>query len=244
MQQALEVNPQQLSTLEKDLILHYLRELYQIYAHAEAHALPIIKPMAEVPVPEKQTEKEVVQKSLEFKFESESHPAPEPVKPVEPVMEKKHSVVDAMPEIKTEVMVNPFLPPTTAHGMNTPSSPAHDSVAQTSSVKVNSSTVPVSIQELFDIKKGTDLSEKLNDLPLKDINRALGLNDRLEIIKTLFGGNKALFDQTIVELNALKSFEDAELLLGTGVAIQFKWDHEEKNEKAIDFIKLIRRRYL
>ena len=84
----------------------------------------------------------------------------------------------------------------------------------------------------------------MNELPLKDINRGIGINDKLEILNTLFGGQKTLFDITISELNNLKSYEEAQNILGNGPAIQFKWDHDDRREKAIEFIKLIRRRYL
>ena len=60
-------------------------------------------------------------------------------------------------------------------------------------------------------------------------------------MNTLFGGQKTLFDITI---NELKSYEEAQNILGNGPAIQFKWDHDDRREKATEFIKLIRRRYL
>lgn len=42
MHQSLETNSQ-LSALERDLILNYLRELYEIYLETEVHALPVLK---------------------------------------------------------------------------------------------------------------------------------------------------------------------------------------------------------
>ena len=69
MHQSLETNSQ-LSALERDLILNYLRELYEIYLETEVHALPVLK-ATPVAASAKTEEKDPVQKTLEFKFDTE-----------------------------------------------------------------------------------------------------------------------------------------------------------------------------
>ncbi|MEO5581161.1 MAG: hypothetical protein ABIR66_00600 [Saprospiraceae bacterium] len=235
MHQSLEFNSQ-LSSLERDLILNYLRDLYNIYLDADVQVMPIIKPMVVVSSPEHPIEKEVIQKTLEFRFD----PIDEPLKTYEP---------------KTIIPSDIHIAPMVHHAdvelkhvdVPNPKEPAIHYVQPSVSVTPPNSAksiVRASIQELFEVKKGTELSDKLHELTLKDINRAIGINDRLEMVANLFGGQKPLFEQTISELNNLKSFEDASELLGLGPALQFKWDHEDHKEKAIEFIKLIRRRYL
>ena len=229
LHQALEANPQ-LSSLEKDLILSYLRELYNIYLDADVQVMPVIKPATPVNHPESPTEKESVQKTLEFRFD----PIDEPLKTYEPKTILPSDIHIPPAVFTSEVEPIPAEVPK-------PKEPITSFIPPTAQ---KSSTVRASIQELFEIKKGTELSDKLHELPLKDINRAIGINDRLEIVFTLFGGQKPLFEQTVTELNNLKSFEEAAELLGLGPALQFKWDHEDQKEKAVEFIKLIRRRYL
>lgn len=237
MQQALESHAQ-MSILERDLILHYLRDLYHIYAEAEVQILPTVKPIVPTaPAAEVVTDKDPIQKTLEFKFE----PVEEPVHVLEPKISKVETNAPVTPSyaISPEA-VEPKVP---EQKVEVPK--AKDPVIVTPVPHAaKPSTVRASIQELFDVKKGTELSDKLLDLPLKDINRAIGINDRLEFISKLFGGQKAVFEQTIVELNNLKSLDEAEELLGHHIALTYKWDHEDQKEKAIDFIKLIRRRYL
>lgn len=236
MHQALEFNPQ-LSSLERDLILNYLRDLYNIYLDADVQVMPTIKPISTPPSPDHPIEKEVFQKTLEFRFD----PADEPLKTYEPktIMPSEIHLAPmahhADIEIKHAEVHKPFEPVVTL---------VQPSIAVTPPVSPKSQIVRASIQELFEVKKGTELSDKLHELPLKDINRAIGINDRLEMVANLFGGQKPLFEQVISELNNLKSFEEASELLGLGPALQFKWDHENHKEKAIEFIKLIRRRYL
>ena len=231
MHQSLESNAH-LSTLERDLILNYLRELYEIYYSADVNTMPELKNPVITPV-EKPVEKEVIQKTLEFKFSPEVKNDPPVVEsdtppPIyEPILKEEVKIV--VPDPVKEILPEPFIEIKPGNSIPSSSKP---------------SSIPVSIGELFEIKKGNDLSDKLNELPLKDINRGIGINDKLEILNTLFGGQKTLFDITISELNNLKSYEEAQNILGNGPAIQFKWDHDDRREKAIEFIKLIRRRYL
>ncbi|MEP7320382.1 MAG: hypothetical protein ABI761_00635 [Saprospiraceae bacterium] len=236
MHQALEFNPQ-LSSLERDLILNYLRDLYNIYLDADVQVMPTIKPISNAPSHDHPIEKEVVQKTLEFRFD----PVDEPLQTHEPktIMPSEIQIAPmvhpAEVEVKHSEAQKPYEPVVTF---------VQPSIPVTPPIAPKSHIVRASIQELFEVKKGTELSDKLHELPLKDINRAIGINDRLEMVAGLFGGQKPLFEQAISELNNLKSFEEASELLGLGPALQFKWDHEDHKEKAIEFIKLIRRRYL
>lgn len=238
MHQSLETNSQ-LSALERDLILNYLRELYEIYLATEVLPLPTLK-IAPATVTAKPEEKEPVQKTLEFKFDTED--SSKPIDEIVPV--PSVPFIEPLPaeeEIKTVLPPTPAPPPAPAPAVSSEplkaSTPEH--------VPTNKlASIPASIIELFEIKKGSELSDKLNELPLRDINRGIGINDRLEMVNTLFGGQKQLFDQIITDLNTFKSFEEARDLLGAGPAVHYKWDHVEIRDKAVDFIKLIRRRYL
>jgi len=215
----LELHPQ-LSALERDLILNYLRDLYDVFLESPTPALPVIK--TKEPINHTNQEKESNQKTLEFKFEhlEELREAEKSIQPVE-LPHHEPAVVASVPP-KEEI----------------------STVVETTVIHSKIISIPVSILELFDIKRGSELSDKLHDLPLRDINRAIGINDRMEIIHTLFGGQKQLFEQIIIDLNSFKGYEEARDLLGHGPAIHYKWDHDDRKEKAVEFIRLIRRRYL
>ena len=230
----LEANPE-LSALERDLILNYLRELYELVNDIRPQTLPVIKPKAEATPTA--PEKEAGQKILEFKFEpieelpverpaekiipAELPLSPPPVVQPEPVVVQPFASQDIKPVIEPEKPYTEPVPP---------------------SAKPNA--MPASIIELFEIRRGSELSDKLNELPLRDINRAIGIAYRMELIQTLFGGQRQLFDQIVTDLNNLKSYEEAREFLGPGPAIHYKWDHDDRREKAVEFIRLIRRRYL
>ena len=99
------------------------------------------------------------------------------------------------------------------------------------------------LKELFAVQQGSDLIEKLAGSPVRDLTRAMAINERLVALSTLFGGNKSELDQALQHLNDLDSYEDAVSYLGGGIAKKYDWTEEEKSGAARDFIKLVRRRY-
>lgn len=92
-------------------------------------------------------------------------------------------------------------------------------------------------------EEATDLSSKLSQRPVKDLNKAMGINERILTINELFGGDQKLFAEAIKHLNTFKTFQEAKIFLTNGIAAQYNWASKEKSKKAKIFINLIRRRY-
>jgi hypothetical protein len=121
-------------------------------------------------------------------------------------------------------------------------------IVLTSTVIVTNKTISTSsenqkLNKLFVINKGSDISEKLAMSPISDIGKSMGLNERMFTITELFSGDSNLFNKTIEELNRFTSFDEAISYLTVHLAIHQKWDHDAKWEKAHTFVKLVRRRY-
>ncbi|MEM6319855.1 MAG: hypothetical protein AAF960_19440 [Bacteroidota bacterium] len=99
--------------------------------------------------------------------------------------------------------------------------------------------------ELFELNtEARELSEKLGQTRIKDLNNAMGLNERIFTINELFGADNSLYRNVIRDLNNMSSFEEATAYLSANVAEKFNWTHKNKRNKAKNFIKLVRRRYL
>jgi len=96
---------------------------------------------------------------------------------------------------------------------------------------------------LFDEEDGTDLSDKLASRPIKTLTKAMGINEKIFTVKELFGGDQKEFDNMMVALDGLASFEDAKQVLAGSVAEKYEWASDKKSKKASTFIKLVRRRY-
>ena len=103
--------------------------------------------------------------------------------------------------------------------------------------------VDTDLLALFEDNPVTDLSDKLSMLPIKDLTKALSINEKFFTIQQLFGGDSQVFEQTLRKLNDLSSFDEASSELIQSVASQFEWAEESKKKKAGQFIKLVKRRY-
>jgi hypothetical protein len=68
---------------------------------------------------------------------------------------------------------------------------------------------PTLNEDLASKIKSEDLSSKLKAMPITNISNALGLNDKFELINELFNGDKELFERTMQVLNMAGSFVEA-----------------------------------
>ena len=99
--------------------------------------------------------------------------------------------------------------------------------------------------DLFYIKDSKELSQKLADSRIDDLNKAMGLNDKFLYINELFGGNAARFKIAIDYFNQeAKSLNDARTYIERELIETFKWVTPLKADLSKQFIKLLRRRYL
>ena len=103
--------------------------------------------------------------------------------------------------------------------------------------------VPHEIEALFEDIAGKELSDKLGNTPIADLTKAFGFNDRLLTQNELFGGNKAVADEVIKDLNNMSGFESAKGFL-LSLATKYNWAaNEDRKKQAKTFIKLVRRRF-
>lgn len=100
------------------------------------------------------------------------------------------------------------------------------------------------LEALFETPRAVDLSDRLSSQPLTKIEAGLGINERILTINELFGGNISAFEDTLAKLNSLTEFQDAKDFLIQGVAQKYNWGKEEKLKKANYFIRLVRRKFV
>ena len=83
-----------------------------------------------------------------------------------------------------------------------------------------------------------DVSSKMQSKPIKEINTAIGLNDKFIFIRELFGGNKEHYHETIQILNNFDTYESALEFLKEN----FDWDFDDPNFERLT--ELVRRKFL
>lgn len=111
-------------------------------------------------------------------------------------------------------------------------------------ITVTTNVVSEELEELFTIEGIKDVSDRLRMQPISDMNRCMGINERIFTIRELFGGDDNLFNTTMDHLNTLSDYDTAKDYLASGVATTHEWIDVSKTKKAGNFIKLVYRRYL
>ena len=99
------------------------------------------------------------------------------------------------------------------------------------------------LENLFEHHQAREISEKLSELPIQDLGKAMGLNEKIFTINELFDGDQEAFKNAIQVLNSLSTFEEAKHYLVREVALRYNWAISDRKNKAKNFIKLVRRRY-
>lgn len=85
------------------------------------------------------------------------------------------------------------------------------------------------------------VAEQLNNEPIKDLKKAISINERFLFINELFNGDEAMFDRSIKTINAYSIYPEAEYWIRRELKVKFAWD--EKSNAVKQFNQLVKRRF-
>lgn len=217
----------EISAIERDLMLSYLRQLYELY-------------LAESPLPASTTTTTPTKTKLPPAempspvAAAETTPSAAPVAPPAAPQTPPSAPAAAPPSAEAPIIRTPL-----AEAPTTPPPSSYTPPPAPSSFKASHPK----LAQLFAQPATKELSERLAQQPLKDLTRALTINNRVQYANTLFGGNSDLMNSVLLRLNQLESMASARPDLEE-LALEFNWTEEEKIPVAQDFIKLVNRRYV
>ena len=86
-----------------------------------------------------------------------------------------------------------------------------------------------------------ELSEKLADGPVKDLKKAIGVNDRFLYINELFRGDEAMYERSIKTINGFSIFPEAEYWIRRELKTKLGW--KDSDETVRQFDQLVKRRF-
>jgi hypothetical protein len=86
-----------------------------------------------------------------------------------------------------------------------------------------------------------EVSELLTDAPIKDLKKAIGINDRYLYINELFRGDEAMYERSIKTINNFSIFAEAEFWIRRELKLKIGWKDDDTTVKQFD--QLIRRRF-
>lgn len=116
--------------------------------------------------------------------------------------------------------------------------------SQSSSIKEVHETLPtnnnLSLNERLK-QTNNELSDTLQETPVKDLRKAIGINDRFKFLSELFRGDDAMYERSIKTINGYAIYPEAEYWIRRELKLKLGWD--DKNEIVKQFDQLVRRRF-
>lgn len=232
-------DPENVARIDIDIMLSYVREFYDTFLEEksapvvaapapkpEAPSRPVHTPPAEPPAPK----------------QADPPPPPAPAPPPAPPAPEPVPVVVVRPP-EPPAPPAPPVPPLVEEKPSLASAPPTPEPARPSGAHHGHNHVPPEAEALFEQKQAKELSEKLSELPIADLRKAIALNDRLLLTRELFGGDAQAFENAISALNSFSGFDQAKHYLIENCVMRYHWTEKKHQETARNFIKLVRRRY-
>lgn len=220
------------SRIEKDLFLDYLRDLYAVVLE-EAQVVMETPLMVKENIVVKNPEPELTTKSEPYQ---DRIPEQE-VKKSEPKIEKvKEKVVIPEPQYEmVEVSQSDYN--TNGHIIEK-TRPEQVDLPKKETKKVNPA-----IASLFNDESIDQQAYRFSHSPITDISKAMGINEKILTVNQLFNKDQQEFNYVATKLNYFNTFDEACEYLRTEVATKYDWSSDKNRSKAIDFIRLVRRKY-
>ena len=87
-----------------------------------------------------------------------------------------------------------------------------------------------------------ELMHSLKDVPIKDLRKGIGINDRFVFISELFRGDEPMYERSIKTINSFNIYPEAEYWMNRELKIKLGWDDTRETVK--HFYQLVKRRFV
>ena len=92
------------------------------------------------------------------------------------------------------------------------------------------------------LKQGkTELMEVLKETPVRDLRKAIGINDRFIFLNELFRGDENSYERSIRTINNFNIYAEAEFWISRELKLKLGWD--TSSPSVIHFDQLVKRRF-
>ncbi len=86
-----------------------------------------------------------------------------------------------------------------------------------------------------------EIVERLKETPVKDLRKAVGINDRFLFINELFRGDEKMYERCIKTINSFSIYAEAEYWITRELKVKLGWNND--NETVQIFDQLVKRRF-
>ena len=87
----------------------------------------------------------------------------------------------------------------------------------------------------------TEVMHIIKDTPVRDLRKAIGINDRFVFINELFRGDEPMYERSIKTINSFNIYPEAEYWMNRELKIKLGWD--DTRETVRHFYQLVKRRF-
>ncbi|NCI48150.1 hypothetical protein [Sediminibacterium soli] len=159
-----------------------------------------------------------------------------------------HRETEETPPVKTEA-VTPWMfdtqhaeIPTLAHQTVTEAAPEIRETVQVVLKEVNHllAVESESLNERFREER-KEVMSALQDSPVRDLKKAIGINDRYLFLNDLFRGDESVYERSIKTINAFNIYPEAQYWIQRELKIKLSWPDNSETVRLFD--QLIRRRF-
>jgi len=166
-----------------------------------------------------------VRPPIQWEAESEMQPD-QPVQSVSPSYLKKTLTPPPVDALLNPAFMESEPPPAQEVRVKRPASPAMENA-----------------REVND-KIGDDrpeVAQKFMETPIRDLKKAIGINDRYRFIQELFQGDESLFEQAVKSINSFTIYPEAEFWIRKELKIKRNWKADDPVVQQFD--QLVKRRF-
>ncbi|HTE28302.1 hypothetical protein [Flavitalea sp.] len=86
-----------------------------------------------------------------------------------------------------------------------------------------------------------EVGHRLTDTPIKDLKKAIGINDRFVFINELFRGDEVMYERSLKTINGFRIMAEAEYWIERELKVKLGWD--DMKEATRHFYQLVKRRF-
>jgi len=232
-----------ISSIDRDLMLKYLTELYEEFRSltSEAHSvLTEKKKTKSAPEPVVAEVEEPLDLTVSKMDPVIEQPKPKAQEPAKVELPKTVEVPKTPQQPKIELPK----PVVESNPISTPNPINKEVVAEKlEPKKEKTKTSGGALGDLFEEEEATDLVHQLANAKITDLISAMGINERQLTVNELFEGDNGAFLEAVGALQTLRSFGEARSFLEQRIAPKFEWTNPDRLKKAKHFIATIRRLY-
>ena len=232
------------STLERDLLLTYIRDLYDIALGDQPIEVKKVKKNFR---PEREESPVIVEETHVYTTKANVEPVKQVIEQAQEVetIDEPISIPEPKPQVqfveKVVAKEEPVKTPVVVVEKAAKAIPLVERIEVTTTV--NNMSESDILNELFSEGQVNDLSDKLGLTPVQDLTKSMGINERIFTQQELFANNSQEFTLILTTLNTFQSFDDAKHYLINKVIPEYGWTQDNKIKKAATFIKLVKRKF-